>query len=132
MKVSAWLVSSLIATFLLFLQTGLYRLGCEALYDNRYYQRFGGVRCLCLQGERRIRTEAKKQWERCKTSSAAYSYALKMGAAGSSKTSVNIYQTTRRHNTEYSKVCSHRCENLRSHTHKIPEDGRKLTLRRET
>jgi len=36
-----------------------------------------------------------------------------MEAAGSFETSVNVYQTIRRHITEYSSLLSRRCENVR-------------------
>jgi hypothetical protein len=42
--------------------------------------------------------------------------ALMMGAARTSETLVNFYQTTRRYNLEDSHLRSHRRENLKSYT----------------
>jgi hypothetical protein len=36
-----------------------------------------------------------------------------MAAVRSSETSTNLYQTTRRHTTDYSDLHSHRCKNLK-------------------
>jgi hypothetical protein len=51
--------------------------------------------------------------------------ALMMGAASTSETSVNFYQTTRRNNPEDSQLHTHRRENLKSHPtkHGKPQSG---------
>jgi hypothetical protein len=46
-----------------------------------------------------------------------------MEAARTSETSVNFYQTTRRHNPEDSHLRTHRCENLKSHLENVRLEG---------
>jgi hypothetical protein len=45
----------------------------------------------------------------------AFLIALMMEAAGTSETSINFYQTTRRYNPEDSHLRTHRHENLKSY-----------------
>jgi hypothetical protein len=69
---------------------------CHILVDE--YQRFGGTCCLHRQDRRvsRVEDNGMNVRKRRMVPRSAYSYTLKMEAAGSSET-LFIYKTTRRH-----------------------------------
>jgi hypothetical protein len=86
------------------------------------YRRFGGTYRFHLQSLRV--TPAKKKQANSKQGAylfaqSTYPSTLKMEAVLPFKTSVNICQTTRCHIQKYRIFHSHRCENLKSHTHSI-------------